>query len=86
MFGRLTGSHTLFFRVGPTPPVHLGPAIISDCFFKTEFGNGIDAIPINQESKITEESFTFPGITFLKEAGIIPEEGKIKIPSFGEAL
>jgi len=53
-------------------------------YFKTEFGNGIDAIPINQASEITEGSFTFPGITFLKEAGIIPEEGKIKIPSFSE--
>ncbi len=34
LFGRLAkkGSHALFFRVGPTLPVLLGPAITSYCF------------------------------------------------------
>lgn len=51
-------------------------------YVNTHLMSEIDDFSIKQVSQ--EEDSTFPGITFLKEAGIIPEEGKIKIPAFSE--
>lgn len=58
------------------------PNLGSADYFNTNFTNEVDDFSFKPESE--GQSFTFPGITFLKEAGIIPEAGKIKIPSFSE--